>query len=166
MKELKYSGTAYRMLLFLLAGLALSSVMIYSACATSKKLPASQETEKKVSLSYEEVKKMIEHLERIEAMLNRAPRPGPYPTSADNPVSPFDDTQIAELLSCCCFVKNLLIQISGTIGNCTDVSVAAITGDGGAACVSTPEIDGTCASIISWLKTIESELRGNQTSCP
>jgi len=121
-----------------------------------------------VLLSIEEAQRIVEAWDRFELQL-RASREDTSGDLAAQGCCP-DNTDLAMIRACICAIKNqlcaltdIVIDISGQIGQCTDLVIPEITE---AACVTQDDINAICATLQSWVKTIISELRGNQDVCP
>ncbi len=114
-----------------------------------------------VRLTIEEAQRLIDAWERFEGHL-RASREDTSGSLAAQGCCP-DNTDLAMIRTCICAIKNQLCVITGLIGSCTDPVIPEVTF---ASCITQDEISAICASLQSWVKTIVSELRGNQTECP
>gem|GEM_PF-2664308 len=114
-----------------------------------------------VVLTMEETVRQLEQAwDRIEVAL-RAPRED---TSGDPAAQPCcNNADLAAIRACICAIKNQLCVLTTLVGNCTDPVIPEVTF---AECITQAEISALCRSLQSWVKTIVSELRGNQVTCP
>lgn len=118
---------------------------------------------KNVTITVEDSIKLIKSWERIEERL-RAVHTDPENESSQ----PFSMTS-AELDSIRCFVCMInakvcqITQVVPVVGTCNDLVIDEIVSS---PCVSIADINAICATLQSWMKTIESELRGNIPVCP
>lgn len=113
-----------------------------------------------VVLTVEEAQRIVDAWERLESQI-RAARED---TSTDAAAQPCcNNSDLAVIRTCICAIKNQLCILSQQVGICSDTVIPQITN---APCVTQADIDAICASLQSWVKTIVSELRGNQTTCP
>lgn len=113
-----------------------------------------------IALTVEEAQRIVEAWDRLESQM-RAPRED---TSSDPAAQPCcNDADLAIIRTCICAIKNQLCVVSQQIGDCSDTVITAVTD---ASCVTQADINAICASLQSWVKTIVSELRGNQITCP
>lgn len=115
---------------------------------------------KEIVLTIEEAMRLVQAWDRIEVQL-RAPRED---TSGDPAAQPCcNNADLAAIRACICAIKNQLCVLTVLVGNCTDPVIPEVTF---ATCITQDEISAICASLQSWVKTIVSELRGNQVVCP
>jgi len=118
-----------------------------------------------VRLSEKDAQNLVHAWERVEdSIRERAPRPdGAHLGDPAAPLSSGFLADLDEIRRCVCLIKKTVNHIDDTVGDCTDLMIPTVTG---APCITVDEINEICATVISWLKTIVSELRGNTEVCP
>lgn len=125
-----------------------------------------------ITLTKEDAQKLVDSWERVEKDLEtrgprssaeRAARPDGQGLGDPAAPVPYVSADLDEIRRCVCIIKEKVCNTNDIIGNCLDETIATVTG---AECITVGEINEICASVISWLKTIVSELRGNQETCP
>ena len=113
-----------------------------------------------IVLTIEEAQRIVAAWDRIELQLRAAREDTSNDPAAQ---SCCNDADLAAIRTCICAIKNQLCVVTGLIGACTDTVIPEITN---ASCVTQDDINAICASLQSWIKTIVSELRCNQITCP
>jgi hypothetical protein len=128
-------------------------------------MQAQSDRKQEIVLTIEEAQLLVEAWDRLEELVEAQTRAPRQDTQTGGPavISCCNDSDLAIIRSCICAIKNQLCALGSVIGTCTDGVIPQITD---AACVTQADINAICASIISWNKTIVSELRGNQITCP
>ena len=141
--------------------LMLISTKIWCSGSTELSMEARTVRNREVVLSIEEAQLIVDAWERLESQMRSARE------DTSNGAAVTDccgsNTDLAIIRTCICAIKNQLCSISQQIGTCGDLVITEITED---LCVTQAEINAICASLQSWVKTIVSELRGNQDVCP
>jgi hypothetical protein len=138
----------------------LSHAMVGNAQQRAGSPVVSNQNTQEVTLTIEEAQRLVEAWDRVEAQL-RAPRADTSNDAAAQPCC--NNADLAAIRTCICAIKNQLCVLTTLVGSCTDPVIPAVTD---AACITQDEISAICASLQSWVKTIVSELRGNQVTCP
>lgn len=139
----------------------LSGMALYAENACNSELSKQANRGREIVLTIDEAQQIVRALEVLEEEMTRAARDDGGGAAVPNCCP--ENADLAIIRTCICAIKNQLCAISQQTGSCTDPVITAVTD---ATCITQAEISAICASLQSWVKTIVSELRGNQTTCP